>query len=223
MSERDERLLDLLERYRELKGQGRKVSAAEVCAQCPELLQELEEQIRFQRALEWQASAEAEPAVIDPPGQWPITNPPDEQEAEAALTGPGIPVIPNHDILSLPVSGGMGTVYRGRDRRLGRVVAVKVIKNGLIGPPQLARFQREAEGLARLNHAHIVQVYEIGRWQPPGGSGELPSWPWNTSKANLWTSESAINRWIQWKQPGCCAYWPLASRQCTRKAFSTAI
>jgi eukaryotic-like serine/threonine-protein kinase len=56
--------------------------------------------------------------------------------------------------------GGMGEVYRGRDDKLGRDVAIKVLPELFAADPdRLARFQREAHVLASLNHPHIAQVY----------------------------------------------------------------
>src|SRR5215510_4193986 len=60
-------------------------------------------------------------------------------------------------IESLLGSGGMGDVYRARDTRLPRVVAVKVLREGFS-----ERFQREAHAIASLNHPHICTLYDIG-------------------------------------------------------------
>ncbi|MBI3856826.1 MAG: serine/threonine protein kinase [Planctomycetes bacterium] len=57
-------------------------------------------------------------------------------------------------------AGGMGEVWRGWDRELGRWVALKFLKHDL--PEELARFQREARTAARLSHPHIASVYEVG-------------------------------------------------------------
>ncbi len=59
--------------------------------------------------------------------------------------------------------GGMGTVYRARDLRLGRIVAVKFLPEDLAADPESERrFEREARALARLGHPGIVAVHELG-------------------------------------------------------------
>jgi len=70
--------------------------------------------------------------------------------------------IGSHQILSLLGTGGMGDVYRARDTRLGRDVAVKVVANVFLSDPErLARFEREARVLATLNHPHIGAIYGL--------------------------------------------------------------
>ena len=65
-----------------------------------------------------------------------------------------------YTIVSLLGAGGMGEVYRATDTRLKRQVAIKVLPRALAADPErLARFQREAEVLASLNHPHIAAVY----------------------------------------------------------------
>ena len=59
-------------------------------------------------------------------------------------------------------AGGMGEVYRARDTRLNRAVALKILPDAFAADPErLARFQREAELLASLNHPHIAQIHGI--------------------------------------------------------------
>jgi Tol biopolymer transport system component len=70
--------------------------------------------------------------------------------------------IGSHTILSLLGKGGMGEVYRARDAKLGRDVAIKVVANALHSDPeQLARFLREARVLATLNHPHVGAIYGL--------------------------------------------------------------
>src|SRR4029434_10480809 len=67
-----------------------------------------------------------------------------------------------YDVKSLIGEGGMGAVYRGRDTRLDRDVAIKVLLESFAhDPDRLARFEREAKLLASLNHPHIAQVYGL--------------------------------------------------------------
>jgi TolB-like protein len=58
--------------------------------------------------------------------------------------------------------GGMGTVYLAQDRRHSRAVAVKVLHAGVVSPDLVRRFRREIEIAARLNHPHIVPIYDSG-------------------------------------------------------------
>src|SRR3954454_23676667 len=60
--------------------------------------------------------------------------------------------------------GGMATVYRARQASMDREVAIKVISDPLAANPDfIARFQREARLIARLQHIHILPVYDFGR------------------------------------------------------------
>ena len=71
-------------------------------------------------------------------------------------------------------AGGMGEVYRARDERLKRDVALKVLAaEAAREPGRVERFEVEAQAASALNHPSIVVVYEIGRAAAPGG-GDLP-------------------------------------------------
>ena len=68
-----------------------------------------------------------------------------------------------YEILSPLGAGGMGEVYRARDLRLGRDVAVKVLPaDYATDPERLGRFEQEARAAAALNHPNILAVYDIG-------------------------------------------------------------
>jgi eukaryotic-like serine/threonine-protein kinase len=68
-----------------------------------------------------------------------------------------------YEILELVGAGGMGEVYRARDPRLGREVAVKVLPTEVASDPdRLARFEREARAVAALNHPNILTVFDVG-------------------------------------------------------------
>ena len=89
------------------------------------------------------------------------------EAAARALAGGDEPMsegeqIGSYTILSLIGKGGMGEVYRARDRKLGREVAVKVLPESLAGDPdRIARFRREAKILAALNHPNIAAIYGL--------------------------------------------------------------
>jgi serine/threonine-protein kinase len=71
-------------------------------------------------------------------------------------------VLGSYEIVSLLGAGGMGEVYRARDLTLGRDVALKLLPQALADDPErVARFQREAQLLASLNHANIGAIYGI--------------------------------------------------------------
>jgi serine/threonine protein kinase len=67
-----------------------------------------------------------------------------------------------YEILSLLGAGGMGEVYRARDTKLNRDVALKILPDAFaLDADRLARFRREAQAVAALNHPHIVTIFSI--------------------------------------------------------------
>jgi len=68
----------------------------------------------------------------------------------------------SYTIESLLGAGGMGEVYRARDLDLGRNVAIKIMPESFTADPErVARFRREAQLLASLNHPHIAAIYGL--------------------------------------------------------------
>jgi hypothetical protein len=89
-------------------------------------------------------------------------------------------VVPGYEVLGELGWGGMGIVYKARQVKLNRVVALKMIlAGGHARPRERHRFRREAEAVAQLQHPHIVQVHNVGEHEGhpylalefvPGGS-----------------------------------------------------
>ncbi len=121
----------------------------EVCQACPELLPEVLDRLRRLRELEAQVDSwfpttgSAAGPVVPPDGK--------------------CPEIPGYDVQAILGRGGMGIVYKARHLQLNRVVALKMLQAGAYaGAHERARFQREAQVVAGLRHANIVQVYDVG-------------------------------------------------------------
>jgi tetratricopeptide (TPR) repeat protein len=84
---------------------------------------------------------------------------------------PGL-LLARFELVSVLGRGGMGEVWRARDLRLGRDVALKVLPEGMAADPdRVARFEREARALAALNHPNVAQIYELGEAVPDPGPG----------------------------------------------------
>src|SRR6266850_1244093 len=76
-----------------------------------------------------------------------------------------------YEILAPIGAGGMGEVYKARDTRLDRTVAIKVLPAHVSSNPDLrARFEREARALSGFQHPHICSLYDVGRQEDSGGS-----------------------------------------------------
>src|SRR5262244_3446512 len=69
-----------------------------------------------------------------------------------------------YEILSAIGAGGMGEVYRARDTRLDRIVAIKVLPEHLSASPEVRqRFEREAKTISQLSHPHVCALHDVGR------------------------------------------------------------
>jgi serine/threonine protein kinase len=140
-------LSDLLLRWRELREQGKPCGAEDLCRDRPDLLNELREHIGAVEAMERVFCPDVRNTL---PLDGPIHLAPSAS-------------IPGYEILQEIGRGGMGVVYKARQKSLNRLVALKMILGGgHAAAQQLARFKAEAEALGRLHHENIVQVHEIG-------------------------------------------------------------
>src|SRR5262249_27828144 len=93
-----------------------------------------------------------------------------DRRCEFSKPGPRSMTLPSgtklgpYEVLSTLGAGGMGEVYRARDPRLGREVAIKVLPRELSeNRDRLQRFEQEARSASGLNHPNIVTIYEIGQ------------------------------------------------------------
>jgi eukaryotic-like serine/threonine-protein kinase len=98
----------------------------------------------------------------------------DDQARSSFLESPAVTpstlmpgtMVGDYEILSQIGSGGMGVVYRARDTRLGRPVAIKVLLAHLSSDAsRLKRFEQEAQSAAALNHPNILAVYQLGSYE----------------------------------------------------------
>ncbi len=153
MNDHDELLVELLDGMLNQSRSGSPGSLDEVIADHPHLERELRELWATVQITEDFASFEG---LLDDPSETPPQNDSNVSLFEARDYG-------DYELLEELGRGGMGVVYKARQKKLDRIVALKMILRGdLASPADLARFRAEAEAAAQLHHAHIVPVYEVG-------------------------------------------------------------
>jgi serine/threonine protein kinase len=123
-----------------------------------------------------------------------------------------------YEILAAIGAGGMGEVYRARDSRLNRDVALKVLPEiSAVDASRVARFEREAQLLAALNHPGIAAIYGVEH------SDATPVLILSSSKAARWPIDWPL---VHWRSTKCFAWrtkWRSPSRRRTRKVSCIAI
>jgi hypothetical protein len=167
VSPHDPSVSDVLRRWRELPPLGG-LSLHEVCGG---------DEALYQRVL---AALRQEPTALDPRGPPTVTAPPaaDPNAPTATTDHPGQeytfadlprPEVPGYEVLGYLGRGGWGVVFRARDVRLGREVALKLLTPAGVYHPQVReRFIREGRAHALFDHPNIVPIYDAG------DAGHLP-------------------------------------------------
>jgi hypothetical protein len=144
---------ELMLRWETARQRGQNPRPEELCAEHPQLITQVRRRIHAVQTMERVLGV-------------------NQRDPEATLKSPSagvgpdgdlLPQIPGYEIVRVVGQGGMGVVYEARQRDLGRTVAVKMISGMRLGPTQVARFRREAEASARLQHANFVQIFEVGQ------------------------------------------------------------
>jgi serine/threonine-protein kinase len=154
-SDRERRLYDLIGQYYAAVADGQEPDRGALIRTHPDLADSLHEffleQDRFHRATEPLRQMQDQPAT-EPPNGFP-----------GLERGDKVSYFGDYELLGEIARGGMGVVYRARQRSLNRPVALKLILAGRhASDDDLQRFRNEAEAAANLDHPNIVPVYEVG-------------------------------------------------------------
>ncbi len=160
--DRELRLDAVITEYLQAVEAGRPPEETAWLAGHPDLADDLRVFLASQRSVERIAGPLRAPAPTPPVAQ-------SEQptlDHGSAVVDPHLGVVRyfgDYELLAEIARGGMGVVYRARQRSLNRIVALKMILAGqYAGAMDVRRFQLEAEAAAALDHPHIVPIYEVG-------------------------------------------------------------
>ena len=98
----------------------------------------------------------------------PAPTTPSGKQLPPPATSDLAPLFPHLEIIGILGQGGMGTVYKAKQKKLDRLVALKIVRSDAAADPAFAeRFNREARTLARMSHPNIVAVHDFGEVQMP--------------------------------------------------------
>ncbi len=173
---RDQRVDAVIAAYLEAVDAGRAPDRVELLARHPDLAAELEvffadhdrvDQLAQPLRLPAPPASQRTEAEVGAPGPCGEAGPATLACDGTPLLGPPlgtkIRYIGDYELLEELGRGGMGVVYKARQGKLRRLVALKMILAGeYAGERELARFRTEAEAVARLQHPNIVQIFEVG-------------------------------------------------------------
>lgn len=145
------RLAELLDRWEDAFENGEELDPQQLCADCPELAEELVRQIAALKSMDARLFVDSE---IPSPA---ASQPPRDSQADVIQTRS------SYRSLQRLARGGLGVVYRARDGELHRDVVLKFIQRRIAGNEERQQmFRREAEVTSRLDHPGVVPVYGIG-------------------------------------------------------------
>src|SRR5262245_3421106 len=166
-TDRDERLASLIDRLTADARAGRSADLDAAARDHPDLAAELRELWAVAQFAHLAHLARRPVPDKQPTTALPRTGPLTPSPAGAATTSGGAAALPREfgdfELLEELGRGGMGVVYKARQKSLDRVVALKMIREAhLATDADRARFRVEAETAARLKHPNIVTVYEVG-------------------------------------------------------------
>jgi serine/threonine protein kinase len=152
-TDRWSRIQQLYHAAQDLPPSARAEFLSQSCLNDPELRREVESLLAYEKQAD---------GLLENP-EWKADTPPETAPPGARAMAVGSQ-LGSFRILDFLGAGGMGEVYRARDTRLHRDVAIKVLPAGLAREPErVARFEREARAAGALNHPNIVAVHDIGR------------------------------------------------------------
>lgn len=147
----NDKLDELLLQWEEVYEQGQNLPAEELCADCPELIPELQQRINALMKME------------DRFGATGHMDSPQPSEGEAPQLNGAVDLTSAYTVLHQHATGGLGEIYLAHDSTLQREVAVKTLKDVCRQmPDRVARFLREARITGQLEHPGIVPVYGLG-------------------------------------------------------------
>jgi len=146
----DGRIDELLDRWEDARERGQPIGVEELCADCPELATEVGRRIAVQETMS---------RMLDLEDTALSRGPTTIEQLRRNL----FEKLPQFEFVAELGSGGMGVVFKARQVKLNRMVALKVLRAGTLArTDELERFRHEAMAVAQLQHPNIVQVYDVG-------------------------------------------------------------
>jgi tetratricopeptide (TPR) repeat protein len=162
----EERLEELLDLWEETREDGSRPIPEEFCRDCPELLEEFRRRLRLLARVDDFLQDSTRLLSTVRPGRGERQTSGDNSPGGSSLSDDeaSLPVVAGYEVLGVLGRGGMGVVYKARQLGLDRLIALKMIRTGEHADrDEAARFQAEAQAVARLRHAHIVAIHEVGQ------------------------------------------------------------